>query len=150
MSNGRAPPRGGCAGIPAPRLDARDPIALRALSAVFVVATFFAAGGERCRRIAAAFDWHGVVVPANFRLDAWVSPPIYTGKPPVILPGVRPGERAQSSVAAVAVPAGSVLVVRASGQAKFEVVPSGGVARSPGRPAPAGAERHRGTPLRHQ
>ena len=30
-------------------------------------------------------------VPANFRLDAWVSPPTYTGKPPVILPGMRPG-----------------------------------------------------------
>ncbi|MGN1287627.1 MAG: DUF4175 family protein, partial [Bradyrhizobium sp.] len=25
-------------------------------------------------------------MPANFRLDAWVSPPAYTAKPPVILP----------------------------------------------------------------
>jgi hypothetical protein len=75
---------------------------------MLVVTTFIAAGGERGRRLAAAFDWHGVVVPANFRLDAWVSPHTYTAKPPVILPGLRPGERAQTSVAAVSVPAGSV------------------------------------------
>ena len=80
------------AGWPSPRLELRDPIALRALVLIVVVATFVAAGGERGRRIAAAFDWQGVVVPANFRLDAWVSPPAYTGKPPVILAGMRPGE----------------------------------------------------------
>ena len=40
---------------------------------VLVVATFFAAGGERMKRVAAAFDWQGVMVPANFRIDAWVS-----------------------------------------------------------------------------
>src|SRR5215831_10154704 len=43
-------------------------------------ATFFAAGGERMKRIAAAFDWQGVMMPANFRIDAWVSPPPYTGR----------------------------------------------------------------------
>jgi uncharacterized protein (TIGR02302 family) len=84
------------AGQPAPRLDRRDPMAMRALVLMLVVTTFIAAGSERGRRIAAAFDWHGVVVPANFRLDAWVSPPPYTAKPPVILPGLRPGERAQT------------------------------------------------------
>ena len=66
--------------------------ALRALVLILVVATFFAAGGERYRRIAAAFDWHGVVAPANYRIDAWVTPPAYTGRPPLILPGLRPGE----------------------------------------------------------
>ena len=63
------------AGRPAPRLDLRDPMALRALVLILVVTTFVAAGGERWRRIAAAFDWQGVVLPVNFRLDAWVSPP---------------------------------------------------------------------------
>jgi hypothetical protein len=84
------------AGRPAPRLDLRDPIAVRALALMLAVTTF----------IAAAFDWHGIVTPANFRLDAWVSPPTYTGKPPVILPGLRPGERPQASFSAVSVPAG--------------------------------------------
>ena len=80
------------AGVPAPRVASRDPYALRALVAVLVVATFFAAGSDRLRRIAAAFDWQGVMAPANYRIDAWVSPPNYTGKPPVILPGLRAGE----------------------------------------------------------
>ncbi len=134
------------AGRPAPRLDLRDPMALRALVLILVVTTFIAAGGERWRRVAAAFDWQGVVVPANFRLDAWVSPPTYTARPPVILPGLRPGERPQTSVAAVSVPVGSVLVVRASGKVQFDVVTSGGVTEiaTDQRPAaPAGTDERR-------
>jgi uncharacterized protein (TIGR02302 family) len=136
------------AGWPVPRLAARDPIALRALVLILVIVTFIAAGSERTRRIAAAFDWQGVVVPANFRLDAWVSPPTYTGKPPVILPGIRPGETAQASAAPVPVPAGSVLVVRASGNARFDIVTSGGLAeaKTNGSPQqPAGSDEHRFT-----
>ncbi len=134
------------AGRPSPRLDRRDPMALRALVLVLVAITFIAAGGERSKRIAAAFDWHGVILPANFRLDAWVSPPSYTSKPPVILPGLRPGEQAQTSVAAVSVPTGSVLVIRSSGKVSFDVSTSGGVTEVPPdqRPqAPAGTEEHR-------
>ena len=82
------------AGWPSPRVARRDPYALRALVLIACIATFFAAGGERWKRIAAAFDWQGVVLPANFRVDAWVIPPIYTGKPPIILPGIHPGETA--------------------------------------------------------
>ena len=63
----------------------------------WLVASFFAASGERMKRITAAFDWHGVVAPANFRIDAWVTPPNYTGRPPVMLPGLRPGETAQAA-----------------------------------------------------
>jgi uncharacterized protein (TIGR02302 family) len=134
------------AGRPAPRLDLRDPMALRALVLILVATTFIAAGGERWRRVAAAFDWQGVVVPANFRLDAWVSPPTYTARPPVILPGLRPGERPQTSVAAVSVPTGSILVIRASGKVQFDVVTSGGVAEVPAdqRPvAPSGTDERR-------
>ncbi len=134
------------AGLPAPRLDLHDPVALRGLVLILAVATFVAAGGERGKRVVAAFDWQGVVVPANFRLDAWVSPPSYTGRPPVILPGIRPGERPQTTMAAVSVPTGSVLVVRASGKVKFDVGTSGGVTEVAAelRPqAPAGTEERR-------
>src|SRR6516225_5117353 len=102
------------AGTPTPRLALRDPFAVRALVVVLVVATFVAAGGERMKRVAAAFDWQGVMMPANFRIDAWVSPPPYTGRPPIILPGLRPGEPVQTA-AALSVPAGSTLVVRRPG-----------------------------------
>src|SRR5499433_1610515 len=114
------------AGTPMPRLALRDPLAVRALVVVLVVATFFAAGGERMKRVVAAFDWQGVMMPANFRIDAWVSPPPYTGRPPIILPGLRPGEPVQTA-AALSVPAGSTLVIRATG-IHLDVVASGGLA----------------------
>lgn len=138
-------------GWPAPRLAARDPAALRALVLITVIAAFFAAGGDRMRRITAAFDWSGVVTPANFRIDAWVSPPVYTGRPPIMLQGMRPGEVTfAGATAPLSVPTGSVLVVRAGGDAKFEVTTSGGLAAAPPAadrraPAAVGAEERRFT-----
>ena len=135
------------AGWPMPRLSLRDPMALRALVSILLVATFFAASGERFKRVAAAFDWHGVVAPANFRIDAWITPPVYTGRPPVMLPGLRPGEAAQNAPAApVAVPSGSQLVIRATGKVHFDIIRKGGIEDAPaeGRaPLPAGTEERR-------
>ncbi len=136
------------AGVPAPRLALRDPFALRALVAVLVVATFLAAGGERIKRIVAAFDWQGVMVPANFRIDAWVSPPTYTGRPPVILQGLRPGEPVQTA-ANLSVPAGSTLLIRATG-IRLDVVASGGAERPEIGRAFGERQGHRGAPVRHQ
>jgi len=142
------------AGWPSPRLSLRDPMALRALVLILAVASFFAAGGERLKRVTVAFDWQGVVAPANFRIDAWVTPPVYTGRPPVMLPGMRPGETAQNTglaTAPVAVPAGSQLVIRATGNVRFDVVCKGGLedapadarAGSPHAALPAGSEERR-------
>jgi uncharacterized protein (TIGR02302 family) len=136
------------AGPPSPRLPGRDPYALRGLVLIAVIATFIAAGGERWHRVAAAFDWHGVVVPANFRVDAWVAPPAYTARPPIILPGIHPGETASAapSDGPISVPVNSTLVVRATGKLKLDLSTSGGLVPSAedGRP-PAGAEEHRFT-----
>jgi len=136
------------AGTPAPQLPARDPWAIRALVLILMVATFVAAGGDRTRRILSAFDWHSTSLPADFRLDAWVSPPPYTGKPPVILPGVRPGEtaQAQQQPGVFSVPTGSVLVVRSSGKASFDIATDGGLeaaktADSPQVPAQSDEQR---------
>ena len=136
------------AGSPSPRVAWRDPYALRALVLVACIATFFAAGGERWKRIAAAFDWQGVVLPANFRVDAWVMPPLYTGKPPVILPGIHPGETRRRSCRAAGrrVPVNSTLVVRSTGKVDLDVSGSGGVTPSKEEVhAPAGTEEHRFT-----
>jgi uncharacterized protein (TIGR02302 family) len=134
-------------GAPRPRLPFFDPVAVRALVLLLVCATFFAASGERVRRITAAFDWAGVVQAKNFRVDAWVTPPTYTGKPPLILPGIRAGETHQAANVQT-VPTGSVLVIRASGAAGLEVIISGGItaASREGAPTPpAGTEEHRYT-----
>jgi uncharacterized protein (TIGR02302 family) len=133
------------AGTPHPRLALFDPVAVRALVVLLVCATFFAASGERVKRITAAFDWAGVVQAKNFRVDAWVTPPAYTAKPPLILPGIRAGEPHQAALTQT-VPTGSVLVIRASGASRLEVVTSGGLAEASreGAPRPpAGTEEHR-------
>jgi uncharacterized protein (TIGR02302 family) len=133
------------AGWPSPRLAMRDPMALRALVIILAVASFFAAGGDRIKRVTAAFDWHGVVAPANFRIDAWVTPPNYTGRPPVMLAGLRPGETAQVSPP-VSVPAGSQLVIRSSGNVHFDVLRKGGIEATPPdahAALPAGSEEYR-------
>jgi uncharacterized protein (TIGR02302 family) len=130
------------AGLPSPRLAIHDPWALRALVAVMMVAAYVAAGDERALRTAAAFDWNGVLSPANIRVDAWVTPPLYTGKPPVILSAANK-EAAIPAAGPLPVPAGSTLIVRSSG-GTLDVVGGGGVTEAvPTEQAPKGTnERH--------
>lgn len=136
------------AGLPSPRLAIHDPWALRALVVVLLVATAIAAGEDRRARVAAAFDWQGVIATANVRLDAWIAPPPYTSRPPIILSGTvnTPNASATQDNAVLQVPAGSTLVVRASGS-RLDVVTSGGIAEAaPGdKPPPAGTEERRYT-----
>ena len=137
------------AGRPSPRLALHDPRALRALVALAVVATFFAAEGERLTRLFGPFDFSGMIAPSNVRIDAWVNAPAYTGKPPQILLSSTNREQTAAQQAAdksvIQVPAGSVLVVRASGGGAPEIGLSGGIAETPptDAKAPQGAsERH--------
>jgi uncharacterized protein (TIGR02302 family) len=137
-------------GRPLPRLAERDPYALRGLILIACVATFVAAGGERWKRVAAAFDFQGVVLPANFRVDAWVTPPPYTSKPPLILAGIHPGEPGRALTEGgtagepVAVPANAVLVVRVTGKTDIGVSSRGGVSALKDTAAvPSGAQEFR-------
>jgi uncharacterized protein (TIGR02302 family) len=130
------------AGLPSPRLAIHDPWALRALVAVMMVATYVAAGDERTLRTEAAFDWNGVLSPVNIRVDAWVTPPPYTGKPPIILSAANK-EAAMPAAGPLPVPAGSTLIVRSSG-GTLDVLAGGGVTETqPAGEAPKGTnERH--------
>ncbi|MDA9504744.1 chemotaxis protein [Bradyrhizobium sp. CCBAU 11386] len=131
------------AGLPHPRLALHDPWALRALVMVMLVATFFAAGNERAMRLGAAFDWNGVLAPTNVRVDAWVTPPLYTGKPPVILSAANKEAAALPAGGPLAVPAGSTLIVRSSG-GSLDVAVSGGLKEvAPTEATPKGTnEKH--------
>jgi uncharacterized protein (TIGR02302 family) len=131
------------AGLPSPRLVIHDPWALRALVAVMLVAAYVAAGDERGLRTEAAFDWNGVLSPANIRVDAWVTPPVYTGKPPIILSAANKEAAIPAAGPPLPVPAGSTLIVRSSG-GTLDVVAGGGVTEAqPTEQAPKGTnERH--------
>ncbi|MFZ5739392.1 MAG: TIGR02302 family protein [Pseudomonadota bacterium] len=130
-------------GLPSPRLPIHDPWALRALVAILLVATFIAAGEERRPRVMAAFDWNGAMAPSSVRVDAWVTPPVYTNKPPIILTSASNKELATPSSGALPVPVGSTLLVRSSG-GDLDVAVSGGLVEiKPDSEAPSGtSERH--------
>ena len=133
------------AGLPRPRIALRDPLAFRALILLGVVATFFIADSDRSRRIAAAFDWTGALTPRLYRVDAWIAPPLYTGRAPVLLAGIRHDEAAPGETPQVAVPAGSLLIVRGTNLANLDLSIDG-VLQEEKNPNPdttaAAVERH--------
>ena len=88
--------------LPAPDLAARDPRYLRYGVLLLLAVGLVLAGAQWRERLVRAFD-SGAGLAAS--VDAWVDPPPYTGLPPVYL---APGESA-----VIAVPAGSVLNLRA-------------------------------------
>ncbi|WP_428031881.1 TIGR02302 family protein [Ancylobacter sp.] len=133
-------------GLPAPGVAAKDGQALRALVLLGVIATFFMVPGDHLRRVAAAFDWQALIPAKPYRIDAWVTPPGYTGRAPVMLPGLRSQEIAQGGTGnaspdaadgssfeatAMTVPAGSELVVRIIGLDDARLVTQGGIAAAP-------------------
>ncbi|MEP9350181.1 TIGR02302 family protein [Xanthobacter sp. KR7-225] len=127
------------AGVPKPDVPAKDPRAIRALALLALVAAFFFAAGDRAGRIGAAFDWHGIAPATPYRLDAWVDPPGYTGRAPMVLPGLRSEDPTSLNALALQVPTGSVLVVRAAGIDTEALKLDGGIAEEkPGEAARAG------------
>ncbi|MGE0339179.1 MAG: TIGR02302 family protein [Xanthobacteraceae bacterium] len=119
------------AGLPQPQLARRDPLAFRALILLAVVATFFVADSDRTRRLAAAFDWTGALAPRLYRVDAWITPPLYTGRAPVLLAGIRHDEAAPGEVAQVSVPANSILIVRGTNLDTLDLVIEGNLKEEP-------------------
>ena len=71
--------------MPRPRIPERDPWALRALVGLLLVVAFAFSGGPLGGRLGDAFRAHGSAEVLPVRIDAWVTPPAYTGKPPVFM-----------------------------------------------------------------
>ena len=95
-------------GSPRPGLPARDPHALRAAVVLGLLAALVVAGGEapeRLRRAVTPAFAGPPPVPA-LKLEAWVTPPSYTGAAPIFLHPAGGG---------ATVPAGSKLQVSVSG-----------------------------------
>jgi uncharacterized protein (TIGR02302 family) len=90
---------------PRPAVARRDPLELRvALALVLLVGAVFA-GPQAYDRVAQLFRGPAAVPPIPPRVDAWLTPPAYTGRPPIFLAEGRDAEPLR-------VPQGSVLTVR--------------------------------------
>jgi uncharacterized protein (TIGR02302 family) len=92
---------------PSPRMVDRDPYALRFGVAMLAFAAAVAAGPEMYGRLAAAFDWRTDEAQAAVasRIDAWIDPPPYAGRPPVVI------DFKTADPQTLSVPEDSVLVV---------------------------------------
>jgi uncharacterized protein (TIGR02302 family) len=95
---------------PSPRVDRRDPYALRAAVFLAVLVAVIAARHDLVGPLAASVALPAVEQPP-VRLDAWATPPDYTGLPAVFLTGTPSATETQT----FEVPAGSRLVVRVAG-----------------------------------
>ncbi len=110
---------------PSPGMAERDRYALRAAALIALMATAFIAGPEKNQRVMAAFDWRSDAQKAQtFRLDAWIDPPPYTGRPPILLTGHA--EQGQGPLK-IQAPANSHVIIRASGTSGVSVETDGGL-----------------------
>ncbi|KQT44415.1 hypothetical protein ASG43_13765 [Aureimonas sp. Leaf454] len=144
------------AGTPRTEPERFDPFALRAVLALLLVSAFAFSFGSRGGRLGDAFaGTTGPILPGA-RVDAWVTPPTYTGQPPIFLTGTSTGAVAvaddgpSGASAAIKVPEGSVLSVRVSAgsHSGLTYTPDGGAAVvvEPGASADAASPKNAAAP----
>jgi uncharacterized protein (TIGR02302 family) len=114
--------------VPHADMPKRDPMALRALGVAVVLLTYALVGDNAYDRLQSAFRFASLSPAAGARLDAWVTPPQYTARPPILLadgrtkPGEpKPAENTKPDV--VQIPDKSTVIVRIGGaeKAKFHL-----------------------------
>ncbi|MBN9275530.1 MAG: TIGR02302 family protein, partial [Mesorhizobium sp.] len=105
------------ADLPRPRVPERDPWALRALPALVLVAAAAFSLGPQGGSVTDAFRQRPATETVPPRIDAWVTPPAYTGKPPIFLTA-----DANQGTSAFTVPQGSDVTLRVTGGAGDETL----------------------------
>lgn len=97
-------------GLPRTEVPERDPWALRAAVLLLAMIAFAWSFGPNGGSLTDPFRAHAARTAVPVRIDAWVTPPAYTGRAPIYLTaGGNPDRDAFD------VPAGSVVTTRASG-----------------------------------
>lgn len=110
---------------PSPRAVDVDGRALRAGAVLLALVALFYAGPDWRTRLTSGFAWRaGIGSAAASRVDAWIDPPPYTGKAPIVISGAG-GPAPQSMRGRLAAPVGSTVIVRTSGPAAPDIVASG-------------------------
>ncbi len=99
------------ASVPHPNLPVHDPVALRIAVTLMLVVGLLSSWGESGSRLASAFspDFSVALVRGEIAVDAWTTPPGYTGEAPVFL------DRKDVVADVYTVPEYSVLKVRVDG-----------------------------------
>lgn len=97
-------------GLPKTSVPERDPWGARAVVALLLVTAFSWSLGAGGGSISDPFRQHDVAEVIPPRIDAWVTPPSYTGKAPIFLTA-----KANAGQELFAVPTGSVVTLRATG-----------------------------------
>jgi uncharacterized protein (TIGR02302 family) len=105
-------------GIASPGLAARDPYGLRAAVALLLVVGLAGTGSGQFHRIAGAF-LPGAGAGRAFTIEAWITPPAYTGVAPIYLEGqgspTPATPKSGMDETPRKVPAGSILSLRVHG-----------------------------------
>ncbi len=100
-------------GLPTPKIASHDPYALRALVGLMLFIGLSAGWGQWSSRIGDAFKTHSTTNHTQGRIDAWVTPPAYTNRPPIFLSRSKQRQSNQNAInKPINVPEGSKLVVR--------------------------------------
>jgi uncharacterized protein (TIGR02302 family) len=102
------------AGTPRSDLKWRDPHAFRLAALLGVLAALFLYRGDPVSNFADAVRIAPTQAQVALSLDAWVRPPAYTAKPPILLTSEALKERLQRD-SELLVPEGSLLVLRLAG-----------------------------------
>ncbi|PTE08750.1 TIGR02302 family protein [Mesorhizobium helmanticense] len=146
------------ADLPRTRVPERDPWGLRAVAALLLVTTFAFSFGPSGGRMTDGFSANAArdVVPP--RVDAWVTPPAYTGRPPIFLTApvstAANATNVNQAAPAFTVPEGSDVSLRVTGGSGEETLsyadasgnahaidPQAATAKPPANPAPPSAVR---------
>ena len=90
---------------------ARDPYGLRAIVVLLAFTGLLFSYGSSGGRLGDVLRSHAELNRVPPRIDAWVTPPTYTGKAPIVLTAAN----AQDAIPLTVVPAGSKLLVRVTG-----------------------------------
>jgi uncharacterized protein (TIGR02302 family) len=117
------------AGTPRSALKWRDPYALRLAALLSVLAAALLYQGDPVSNLADAVRIKPSQAQAALSLDAWIRPPAYTAKPPLLLTSAAIKERLERD-SDLLVPEGSFLVLRLAGSRQprlgfFELIGGG-------------------------
>jgi len=128
-------------GAPNPDMPRHDPYALRQAVVLVLLVTLVGANIQAPARLANAFSPDFSVISAGDlrTVDAWVTPPAYTGRAPVFLTGEE-SATAQATDGVLRIPVNSELTVQVAG---FEQAPALNVAGASAEFATMGETGHR-------